>query len=113
MKPETKETKDQPGDNDTRRLTGATLLERHGQLKDGWKLVGEEQLQKEFKFPDFRAALQFTNLVGDAAESLNHHPDIYLTYGMVRLKISTHSAGGLTDSDFKLAARVNELKRPA
>jgi 4a-hydroxytetrahydrobiopterin dehydratase len=110
MKLQPIEMDDKPCDGDKQRRTGGALHERHEQLKGGWKLIGEEELQKEFKFPDFCAALQFTNRVGEIAELLNHHPDIYLTYGLVRLKISTHSLGGLTDCDFKLAAKVNELK---
>jgi 4a-hydroxytetrahydrobiopterin dehydratase len=86
------------------------LRERYRQLNGGWKLVAEESLEKEFKFPDFRTVLEFTNLVGNAAESLNHHPDIYLTFGKVRLEISTHQTGGLADHDFGLAAKVTELQ---
>lgn len=58
---------------------------------------------------DFRAAMAFVNEIADAAEEMNHHPDITIRWNTVELTLSTHSAGGLTDSDFKLASRINEL----
>jgi len=82
-----------------------TLLK---QLPGEWKVAGNRQLEKRFKFPDFRAALAFTNQVGAIAEEQGHHPDIFLTYGEVRLRISTHSAKGLTENDFILAAKIEE-----
>ena len=48
--------------------------------RDGWRVIGEHHLEREFKFQDFRAALDFTNRVGELAEQQNHHPDIYLAW---------------------------------
>lgn len=79
------------------------------QLPGDWKLKSS-QLEKSFEFPDFKQALEFTNKVGDLAEEQEHHPDIFLSYGEVRIQLSTHSAGGLTENDFILAAKINELK---
>jgi len=74
----------------------------------GWQIeVGE--LVKTFQFKDFRAALDFVNRVGQAAESAGHHPDIDIRYNRVRLALVTHSAGGLTARDFDLAAQANQL----
>lgn len=94
---------------DAPKLKGSVLAASKRELNNGWKLVGDH-LQKEFKFPDFAKALNFTNRVGAIAEKQGHHPDIYLTYGKVRLELSTHSAGGLTENDFILAENINELK---
>ena len=69
----------------------------------GWKSLNDQQLSKEYSFPDFASALAYVNRVGLAAEARNHHPDIYLTWGKVRINLSTHSAGGITDADFLLA----------
>ncbi len=80
------------------------------ELPGAWKLKGTQQLEKSFEFPDFKKALAFTNRVGAVAEEQGHHPDIYLTYGEVRLTLSTHSAKGLTENDFILAAKISELK---
>ena len=61
------------------------------------------------RLADFRAAVAFVNALADAAEEANHHPDILVRYNTVDLTLSTHSAGGLTEKDFALAARINEL----
>ena len=63
--------------------------------------------QWEYKFKNFRQALDFTNRVGELAEEQGHHPDIYLSWGRVKLKIWTHKINGLTESDFIFAAKVD------
>lgn len=77
-----------------------------GRLRGGWKVVGSHHLEKEFRFPDFRQALDFTNAIGEIAEAEGHHPDIELGWGRVRVKIWTHKIDGLTESDFVLAAKI-------
>jgi 4a-hydroxytetrahydrobiopterin dehydratase len=81
----------------------------HRQLGGGWRVVEEHHLEKEFAFKDFREALAFTNQVGELAEANNHHPDIYLTWGKVRITLWTHKIDGLTESDFVLAAKVDGI----
>ena len=98
-----------PRDGGTAPLSGDTLQQFQKQLDGGWRIVDEQRLEKQFEFPDFLQALQFTNCVGQIAEEQGHHPDIYLTYGEVRLKVWTHKIHGLTESDFILADRVNEI----
>lgn len=75
----------------------------------GWRLDNNE-IVREFKLSDFRAALAFVNQVGDLAEQAGHHPDIDIRYNRVRLALVTHDAGGLTENDFNLAAKVNHLE---
>ena len=99
-----------PCDGETPRLKGESLARLKKQLDGGWRVVDDERLEKQFKFPDFRAALDFTNRVGEIAEDQGHHPDIFLTYGEVRLQIWTHKIHGLTESDFILAAKVNQIE---
>src|SRR4051794_18576725 len=78
---------------------------------DGWSLVeGGKELSKEYKFPDFRQALGFVNRLGEVAESEGHHPDVYLTWGKVRVNLSTHSVGGLSANDFILAAKADRVR---
>jgi 4a-hydroxytetrahydrobiopterin dehydratase len=78
---------------------------------DGWRLVeGGKELSKEYKFPDFRQALDFVNRLGEVAESEGHHPDVYLTWGKVRVNLSTHSVGGLSANDFILAAKADRVR---
>jgi 4a-hydroxytetrahydrobiopterin dehydratase len=90
-------------------LKGKDLSNFAGQLKPGWRVVQEHHLEKEYKFDDFRGALGFTNKVGELAEAQGHHPDIYLSWGKVKLVIWTHKIEGLTESDFILAAKADEL----
>ncbi|MGO8766101.1 MAG: 4a-hydroxytetrahydrobiopterin dehydratase [Limisphaerales bacterium] len=96
-------------DGETPVLKGDSLHRFKEQLEGDWQIVEEQRLERQFKFPDFRHALEFTNRVGVLAEEQGHHPDIYLTYGEVRIQIWTHKAGGLTESDFILAARIDDL----
>jgi 4a-hydroxytetrahydrobiopterin dehydratase len=78
-------------------------------LGGGWDIVSEHHLEKEYKFKDFRAALDFTNRVGELAEAQGHHPDIYLAWGKVKLTLWTHKIDGLTESDFIFAAKADSL----
>ena len=75
----------------------------------GWTIVDDHHLEKTFLFADFVQALTFVNHVGAVAEENGHHPDVYLAWGKVRLTIHTHKIDGLTESDFILAAKCDEL----
>ncbi len=86
-------------------VKGAELKELQQQLGGDWKVIEEHHLEKEYSFDDFKQALEFTNKVGEIAESEGHHPDVFLAWGTVRLKIWTHKIGGLSESDFILAAK--------
>ena len=66
-------------------------------------------LVKDFTFPDFKAALTFVNQVGELAERANHHPDVQLGWGKVRISLTTHSEGQVTDADKRLAAEIDAL----
>jgi len=90
-------------------LKGENLTPLYKQLGGDWKLIDEHHLEKEFKLRNFQEALAFTNRVGELAENQKHHPDICLGWGRVEIKIWTHKIGGLTESDFILAAKVDEL----
>jgi 4a-hydroxytetrahydrobiopterin dehydratase len=91
-------------------LKSDALKELHKKLGNGWQVVNEHHLEKEFSFKNFRDALVFTNKVGELAEKNNHHPDIYLTWGKVKITLWTHKIDGLTESDFVMAAKIDELK---
>lgn len=91
-------------------LKGVVLAQLERELGGGWRVVDEHHLEKSFKFPDFREALQFTNRVGELAEQQNHHPDIHLSWGKVVLTVWTHKVGGLTENDFIVAAKVDAIE---
>jgi len=71
--------------------------------RDGGELV------REVTLADFNAAVEFVNKVAKLAEEMNHHPDINIAYRRVTLRVSTHSAGGLTELDVELARKVDAL----
>lgn len=75
----------------------------------GWRVIDGHHLEKTFEFRDFADALSFVNRVGGVAEANGHHPDIYLTWGKVRITIWTHKIDGLTESDFILAAKCDAI----
>ena len=74
----------------------------------GWSLMGDE-IQKQYTFKDFPAAIAFVNRLAPDAEAADHHPDILINYKRVTLTYSTHSEGGLTDKDFAGAATADRL----
>ena len=88
-------------------LEGEELERLHRELGNGWELVDGHHLAKSYEFDDFAGALAYTNRVGALAEEVHHHPDIYLTWGKVRLEIWTHKIDGLTESDFVWAAKAD------
>lgn len=76
----------------------------------GWAPVeGRDALKKTFKFKSFNEAWGFMSRVALAAEKLNHHPEWFNVYNRVRVQLTTHDAGGISDKDFALAARMNAL----
>jgi len=88
-------------------LTDPEISDAMKKLK-GWNLIGKE-IRKTYVHKDFVHAVGFVNSVALLAERANHHPDIDLRWNTVTLSLSTHSAGGLTEKDFKLAAEIDEL----
>ena len=93
-------------------LTGPELTRLLEELGGDWAVLEEHHLEREFPFPDFLTALEFTNRVGRLAEKQGHHPDICLAWGRVRVTIWTHKIDGLTESDFILAAKIQVLFAP-
>lgn len=75
----------------------------------GWEVIAGHHLSKSYAFPDFASALAFVNRVGEVAEQNGHHPDIYLSWGQVRIEVHTHKIDGLTESDFVLAAKCDQV----
>jgi 4a-hydroxytetrahydrobiopterin dehydratase len=89
-------------------LEGEELEELSRQVP-GWEVVRGHHLRREFRFQNFREALDFVNRVGELAEEQSHHPDIDFGWGRAGITIFTHKIDGLTESDFVLAAKVDRL----
>lgn len=80
------------------RLPRAKSWERHGDM-----------LVRTWQFPSFRRAIEFVNVVAALVEKTDHHPEIIVNYRTVRIEMSTHDVGGLTERDFTLIAEINEI----
>ena len=89
-------------------LDAATVAGHALEVPD-WKVIDLKKLSREFKFKNFKEAMAFVNRVADIAEAEGHHPDIYVFYNLVRLELSTHAIGGLSENDFIVASRVDLL----
>jgi 4a-hydroxytetrahydrobiopterin dehydratase len=88
-------------------LTLQEINDRMGKLKD-WTLEGSA-IVKQLEFNDFLEAMDYVNKVAELAHKNNHHPDIFITYNMVRLTLTTHSAQELTEMDFKVASEIDQI----
>ena len=74
----------------------------------GWKQNGKA-IERVFQFENFVKAMDFVNQIAEAAEAVNHHPDILVNYNKVTLALVSHDSGGVTQRDIKMAGRINEL----
>ena len=78
---------------------------------ENWHVINTHHIEREFRFPDFKTALNFTNKVGAIAEEQGHHPDILLTWGKAEITLWTHKINGLSESDFIMAAKIDRLEK--
>ena len=88
-------------------LTQDEIAERLASLS-GWR-HDERHIVKELDFPSFKAAMEFVNRVAEVSEEIDHHPDMTIVYTRVSLSITTHSEGGITRRDFRLAGLIDRL----
>lgn len=88
-------------------LSDAEVQEALRQIP-GWKRHGNA-IDRVFQFDSFIKAMEFVNHIAEAAEAVNHHPDILINYNKVTLTLISHDSGGVTQRDIKMAARINEL----
>jgi len=88
-------------------------IHKYQKKVDGWLLLKNEKnnffLEKDFKFKNFLDSQAFINKVGEVSEEENHHPDILFGWGYAKIKISTHSIEGLSENDFILAAKIDNI----
>ena len=111
MKPETSDLTKlacQPCRGSLPKLTEAEI-QKHAAEVPKWAVVDAQRIERTFKFPDFASALEFVNRVGELAEREQHHPDIHLSYGKVRVELWTHKVHGLSVNDFILAAKIDRI----
>ena len=89
-------------------LSDEDVQARLSELDDAWEKYGNS-LRREFKFDDFTAAVDFVNKLTPVANELNHHPDVFLSWGLARVSLISHSEHGITEKDFELAKKLDEL----
>lgn len=92
---------------DIAKLTQTEIREQLKNLKE-WSL-NEGKLYKEYKFRDFVTAFAFMTKVADAAEALNHHPEWFNVYDIVKISLTTHDVDGISQNDFFMARKIDEL----
>jgi 4a-hydroxytetrahydrobiopterin dehydratase len=88
-------------------LTDAEIQQELTSL-NGWQHSGNA-IQRVFRFPDFKAAMQFVNKVAEAAERANHHPDIDIRYNTITMALVSHDSGGVTSRDVRMAGTINKI----
>src|SRR5690242_9714673 len=99
---------------ETPTLSEAEAREQLAQL-DGWELAerdGRRHITRTFRFKGFLPGVDLVNQIAAIAEAEGHHPDLLLTYGSLTVDLTTHAAGGLTENDFILAARIDQAQSP-
>jgi 4a-hydroxytetrahydrobiopterin dehydratase len=89
-------------------LSDEDVQARLGELGDDWEKYGNS-LRREFKFSDFSGAVDFVNRLTPVANEMNHHPDVFISWGLARVSLISHSEHGITEKDFELAKKLDEL----
>lgn len=96
-----------PCSGGTPQLTASERESLNKQIS-GWEIEDEKKLVKSFSFKDFNEPMKLANKIWDVAEKEGHHPDLFVAWGKLKVEIWTHAVGGLTESDFILAAKIDE-----
>lgn len=97
-----------PCEGGTPLLDKATVEKLLAQYR-GWELIEEGKIRKDFKFKDFVESKYFVDIISDISEEQGHHPTITISYNKVRVTLTTHAAGGLTDNDFIMAKIIDSI----
>lgn len=100
-----------PCESGTKPLSEPQAIEFKKELDPDWILVDEARLLvREFRFKNFADAMSFANKIAAIAEEENHHPDLSVSWGSVGVELSTHAIGGLSENDFILASKIEQIK---
>ena len=98
-----------PCNAETAPIEGKELQTYREHLHSRWRVIEDHHLAARYDFKDFAQALEFTNRVGSLAEAEGHHPEICLSWGWVKVRIWTHAIDGLSENDFILAAKMDQM----
>lgn len=106
---ELKERKCVPSESDDVVLEADQIQLFRNQLDQSWIVYGNKKLRKEFPFKNFKRGMAFVQEVARIAEKENHHPDVCIHYSNVEVELTTHEIDGLSENDFIMAAKIDEL----
>ena len=93
----------------TEPLKNEQIKQFREELLPGWQVIDNKLIKKEFPFENFKMGMAFAQEIAMIAEKENHHPDICIHYTNVEVELSTHSIGGLSENDFIIAAKIDDL----
>ncbi|MBS3769270.1 MAG: 4a-hydroxytetrahydrobiopterin dehydratase [Bacteroidales bacterium] len=106
---ELKEKKCKPCEGGTLPLKSQDIKNYLKKLDTKWEVIDNTQIRQTYKFKNFREALDFANKVGEIAEEEQHHPDLHVYYGKVTIDLATHAIGGLSENDFIVASKIEDI----
>jgi 4a-hydroxytetrahydrobiopterin dehydratase len=104
-----KEMKCEPCTGNEEPLKGEQVEKLSGQLKNDWKVIDGKKIRHRFPFENFKRSMAFAQEVAQIAENQGHHPELCVHYKSVDVELSTHAIGGLSENDFIMAAKIDEL----
>jgi 4a-hydroxytetrahydrobiopterin dehydratase len=90
-------------------LNNDEVSEYRKNIRDDWKVEGNKKISKEYSFVNFKHTMDFVNKVADLAEDEGHHPDMHVHFGKVEIELTTHAIGGLSENDFIMAYKIDNL----
>lgn len=99
----------QPCTGETPPLSKAQIEELKKQLTQDWEVIDDKKIRHQFKLDSFASAIEFVNKIAKVAEAEDHHPDITINYKKVTIELTTHAIGGLSENDFIVAAKIEQL----
>lgn len=78
-------------------------------ISDEWNVLEDKKIRRDLKFKDFRENMKFVNEVAELAEDEGHHPDLCISYNKLEMTLTTHAINGLSENDFIMAAKIDEM----
>jgi 4a-hydroxytetrahydrobiopterin dehydratase len=98
-----------PCEGGTKPFNNEKIEEYKNQISSDWKVVNNEMIKKVFPFEKFDQSMAFAEKIASVAEEEQHHPDMCIHYSSVDVELSTHAIGGLSENDFIMAAKIDNL----
>jgi len=103
------EKKCEPCEGGVPKLSASEIESYSGELREPWEVVDEMKIVKEFQFTDYRATIKFVDKVADLAEEEGHHPVMHVFFSKLSIELWTHAILGLSENDFILASKIDEI----